>query len=442
MKYDVIVVGGGPGGLMAAKTAAEDGLKVLLVERKKKLAEVNRACLQIFYLRWVCPDEYLEPVSVENTLDGTKFHFHGPGFSVDYKGPLKPYLNAVWVSPSGYRVYPFKNELFGFYYEKESLLAGLLASAEKAGVELMSGTLALGMENTPDGVKVFVRGGNGTKTLEARKAIAADGFMAKMAGTLGLNEERRVYAQLAKGFGYYMTGVEPDIPGHETGWVSVNMPSVPEARVGIGLQTGDLKWVMGSYRSLMKIPRYASWFRNAQLVRTTAFAGTMRSPIREPEAGNVMIIGDAACAEAWIQGAIACGYKAVKAIVKELDGQDGYTEYNAWWQKAFYFHDPGYFKRVTSHHALNLICNDEEVDYIYKLFENERVVPTLEIARNPALIKDDNPALYEKVTKSLDNMIKEIQPVLDTYPPGSAIFREPDAYLGRWQSYNASKEVK
>lgn len=36
MKYDLIVVGGGPGGLMAAKTAAEDGLKVILVERKKR----------------------------------------------------------------------------------------------------------------------------------------------------------------------------------------------------------------------------------------------------------------------------------------------------------------------------------------------------------------------------------------------------------------------
>jgi len=32
MKYDSIVVGAGLGGLMAAKIAAEDGLKFLLIE--------------------------------------------------------------------------------------------------------------------------------------------------------------------------------------------------------------------------------------------------------------------------------------------------------------------------------------------------------------------------------------------------------------------------
>jgi len=44
-KYDLIVVGGGPAGLMAAKTAAEDGLKVVLIERKGNITETNRACL-------------------------------------------------------------------------------------------------------------------------------------------------------------------------------------------------------------------------------------------------------------------------------------------------------------------------------------------------------------------------------------------------------------
>jgi len=50
MKYDLIVAGGGPAGLMAAKTAAEDGLKVLLLERKKEIARITRDCAQIFYI--------------------------------------------------------------------------------------------------------------------------------------------------------------------------------------------------------------------------------------------------------------------------------------------------------------------------------------------------------------------------------------------------------
>jgi len=33
-KYDLVIVGGGPAGLMAVKVAAENGLKVVILERK------------------------------------------------------------------------------------------------------------------------------------------------------------------------------------------------------------------------------------------------------------------------------------------------------------------------------------------------------------------------------------------------------------------------
>jgi len=40
-KYDVIVVGCGPGGAIAGKTAAEKGLKTLILERGRKPGEKN-----------------------------------------------------------------------------------------------------------------------------------------------------------------------------------------------------------------------------------------------------------------------------------------------------------------------------------------------------------------------------------------------------------------
>lgn len=42
MKYDIVVVGGGPGGAVAAKTCAEKGLSVLLVEKRRKIGDPVR----------------------------------------------------------------------------------------------------------------------------------------------------------------------------------------------------------------------------------------------------------------------------------------------------------------------------------------------------------------------------------------------------------------
>ena len=54
--FDVIVVGGGPAGLMAAKTAAEKNLEVLLIEKRKRIPQVKRTCCSSFFLNltiWV-----------------------------------------------------------------------------------------------------------------------------------------------------------------------------------------------------------------------------------------------------------------------------------------------------------------------------------------------------------------------------------------------------
>ncbi|UCG54991.1 MAG: hypothetical protein JSV32_01895, partial [Dehalococcoidia bacterium] len=86
---------------------------------------------------------------------------------------------------------------------------------------------------------------------------------------------------------------------------------------------------------------------------------------------------------------------------KELNGQNGYPEYIDWWQKAFAFNDPNYFRRVSGHYPLPRICSDEELDYLYSLFQDRVGNSVGLVAQNLELIKDKRPELYEKLTKGI-----------------------------------------
>jgi flavin-dependent dehydrogenase len=423
-KYDLIVVGGGPGGLMAAKTAAEDGLKVVLIERKKNIPEINRYCGQIFYIRKLSSskaglhgDGYIEPVAVEVNDTTYRFHFPGPGFSLDYNGPLKPYYNWIELSPSGYPIYRRKDTIWGFFYDKEAFLAGLLSSAQKAGAEILPETIGLAAENTPDGVKVQVRGKAGEQTLEARKAIAADGISSNIVDSLGLNKKRQVLSPPVKLICYELEGVETGLPPFT--WIAPCIPSINRLMVVFMGQAAGDKVALGSgteevLRKFMKHPNFAPWFRHARVVKKVGCVSGAKhgilTPIREPVEGNVVIVGDAGSpTETWTQGAVASAYMAVKAIGKELNGQKGYPEYIDWWQRAFYFHNPDYFSMVLGMFALaNAWSCDEDVDYVYNLFQDKEGPPQTIISENLELIKEGRPELYERLKKGYEEAEKMV----------------------------------
>ncbi len=77
-QFDIVVIGGGPGGYATALYGAAAGLTVAIVERDK----VGGTCLH----RGCIPaKEFLETASVQRTIEGSKdFGFDIPGFTVDF----------------------------------------------------------------------------------------------------------------------------------------------------------------------------------------------------------------------------------------------------------------------------------------------------------------------------------------------------------------------
>jgi digeranylgeranylglycerophospholipid reductase len=408
MSYDLIVVGGGPAGLMAAKIAAEDGLRVILVERKKNIAKINRACLQILYVQKISPlasgKTYMEPVTVETGSSSCQFHFHVPGFSVEYNGSLRPYLNWIQISPSGHQVNRFKvnDRIWGFNYDKETFLAGLLASVEEAGVEVLCETAGVGAENTKQGVRIYIRNERSRvlKTLEARYAIVAEGIISRIVQSLGTEHLRKpISARFVKGVWYIVEGFESPFPGASL--LSFTIPSFYARNILIGMMAGNRNSITAGttpYAQLSSHPTLAPLLRNARVVKKMSFSNFVRAPIREPVVGNIVIAGDSAApTETWIQGAVACGYQAVKAIEKEHNGMAGFSEYIRWWQQAFSFNTPNYFNVLSDGYALNRVCSDEEIDYIYGLLQDCVGIPAVLVDEKLPRIKGDRQELYEKL---------------------------------------------
>ena len=84
-KYDLVVVGGGTSGLEAAKTAAQNGLKVALLERKSHPAKVYRACAQMFLMN----NDSFYNERMYFSREKKKWVFPLNNFSVTYKGAYR-----------------------------------------------------------------------------------------------------------------------------------------------------------------------------------------------------------------------------------------------------------------------------------------------------------------------------------------------------------------
>lgn len=428
-KYDVIIVGAGPAGLMAAKTAAQRDLQVFLVERRKMIQKIKRVCCASFYLE---PNYMGETTQVE----AGKLIFSKNGFTVNYAGPLWPIVEKYGFSPAGYKwhMVRFESDDYGkdtplsLVLDKEILLEGLLGEIEKLSVTVMQGAKAKGIENTAKGVKVEINNKGHALVIEGKKAIIADGVNSRMVECIGFNKGRKVMGSRAMIVEYVMDGVDNPFPNAVLSFTGQeickfgNIRLWPNARglpriVGFNTLTSTthFEYPAKAIHYFLKESPYASWFKHASIMEKGGGTVMPRASIPQPCIGNMLVIGDAAAfIEVENQGALMCGFHAGNAVYDELNGSNGFDNYVKWWKHSFEFNNPELLKGMAVIPALNVGgYADEDIDYLYSLVDGEDIHGTCSqyrsavsqwkaILNHGERIRREKPALYRKVKGVLD----------------------------------------
>ena len=421
--YDAVIVGAGPAGLMAAKKAAESGLKVVIIEKRRDVTKITRACSQLFIL-----DEGYEKESIK--VKEGKIIFPSNGFEVEYSGPTYKVTDSYHLSPHGHKVH-FANKdrsPFAIKFDKGILLKDLREQCERAGVELRGCTVAYDAKDSGQGVEVGLTCKGAKSTLRAKRIIIADGVNSRIAETLGMNQGRTLFG-VAPAIIYLLEGLK-DFTW--TAWKYYHMgypskitviiePSLMGENVAeIVIQGSKVRPPDKIYHEISTQGPLSYMFEQANLVDKVGCSVKVLTSMKVPYKGNALVIGDAAaCPEVEVQGALMCGFHAANAVIKEMKGQSGFQEYTKWWQDAMEFNRDEELRWAASTFSAANVYKDEELDYLFSLTEDEVLEGSYSQWRQPRLmwksilrhrerIAKERPEIYEKINKFNSIAFKEL----------------------------------
>ena len=363
MKFNVVVVGAGPGGSMAAKTAAEAGLDVVMLEKRQEIGDPIR-CAEGVGKRDLCDIVKPDPQWIAAEVKG--FRVYAPNGT-----------SLVMSEDKG-------GAEVGYVLERKIFDRALAMNAASAGAKVMVKTRALGLlhkDGVPCGVSAMRMGE--PIQIEAPLIIGADGVESKVGRWAGIDttlkpKDIHCCAQflvqdssIDDEFCEFFFGNEL-APG---GYVWAFPKGEKLANVGIGVQ-GSKSGSGEPVRLLREFMK--SRYPNGKVVEMVAGGDPSSGVIESATADGVMLVGDAAHQTDPLTGGgilnamkagIIAGEVTVKAVSAGNFRKAGLKEYENRWRADLGKH----IARSYEYKEFFVKLRDNDFNQLFSSLKNEDI---------------------------------------------------------------------